>query len=130
MMILRLAGHLLVLFGITAGVLLFLPAFGRGLETSPPGLWFLFVACILGGLLLAGIAASSVPRTLLRVSGGALVLFTLASVVVLLLAAVGWVRPIDTSNLWILFLFSLPFGLVLILIGEKAGKSRSGGGGA
>ena len=125
MVILRVAGHLLVLFGIVAGVLLFLPAFGQGLETSPSGLWFLFLACILGGLLLAGIAASSVPRSLLRMTGGILVLFTLAAVAVLLLSAVGWVYPIDTTNLWILFLFCLPFGLVLVLIGEKVGSQKA-----
>lgn len=128
MMILRVAGHLLVLFGIVAGVLLFLPAFGQGLETSLSGLWFLFLACILGGLLLAGIASSTVPRALLRMTGAVLVLFTLAAVVVLLLAALGWVYPIDTTNLWILFLFCLPFGLVLVLIGEKVGSRKAAAG--
>jgi hypothetical protein len=125
MVVVRLAGYLLVLFGIVAGALLFLPAFGWALATSSSGLWFLFLACVLGGLVLVAIAAGAVPRMLLRLTGGVLVLFTLAAVAVLLLSAIGCLEPKETANLWILFVFSLPFGVVLVLIGEKLGSRRA-----
>jgi FtsH-binding integral membrane protein len=124
MVILRLAGYLLVLFGIAAGALLFLPAYGRGLAITPLGLWFLFLACLLVGLILVTIASTEAPRPLLKATGGVLMIIALVAVVAILLSAIGAVATADPSNLWALFLLCLPVGIVLILAGDKLGMKR------
>lgn len=124
MAILRYAGFLLVVFGIAAGALLFLPAYGRGLTIAPLGHWFLFLACLLVGLILVTLASPEVPRPLLRGTGGVLVIIALVAVVAILLSAVGVVAAIDPSNLWALFLLCLPVGIVLVVAGDKMGMKR------
>ena len=122
--ILRYAGYLLVLFGIAAGALLFLPAYGRGLAIAPLGLWFLFLACLLVGLILVTIASPEAPRPLLKAIGGVLVVIALMAVFAILLSAVGAVATTDPSNLWALFLLCLPVGIVLVVAGDKMGMKR------
>ena len=124
MAILRYAGYLLVFFGIAAGALLFLPAYGRGLAIAPLGLWFLFLACLLVGLILVTIASPEAPRPLLKATGGVLVVIALVAVVAILLSAVGAVATTDPSNLWALFLLCLPVGIVLVVAGDKMGMKR------
>ena len=124
MAILRYAGYLLVLFGIAAGALLFLPAYGRGLAITPLGLWFLFLACLLVGLILVTIASPEAPRPLLKAIGGVLVVIALVAVFAILLSAVGAVATTDPSNLWALFLLCLPVGIVLVVAGDKMGMKR------
>jgi FtsH-binding integral membrane protein len=124
MMILRFAGYALVVLGIMAGALLFLPAYGKGLAIAPLGLWFLFLACLLVGLILVAITSQEAPRPLLRGTGGVLVLIALVAVVAILLSATGLVAAADASNLWALFLLCLPCGIVLVLAGDKLGLKR------
>jgi hypothetical protein len=124
MVILRFAGYLLVLFGIAAGALLFLPAYGRGLAIAPLGLWFLFLACLLVGLILVTLASPQPPRPLLKGTGGVLVVIALVAVFAILLSAIGAVATADPSNLWALFLLCLPVGIVLVLAGDKMGMKR------
>ncbi len=124
MAILRYAGFLLVVFGVAAGALLFLPAYGRGLAIAPLGHWFLFLACLLVGLILVTLASPDVPRPLLRGTGGVLVLIALVAVFAILLSAVGAVATTDPSNLWALFLLCLPVGIVLVVAADKVGMKR------
>src|SRR4051794_4510446 len=124
MVILRLAGYLLVLFGIAAGALLFLPAYGRGLAITPLGLWFLFLACLLVGLILVTVASTEAPRPLLKGTGGVPVAIAMVAVSAILLSAVGAVAPTDASKLWALFLLCLPVGIVLVVAGDKMGTKR------
>lgn len=124
MVILRFAGYTLAILGIMAGGLLFLPAYGQGLTITPLGLWFLFLACLLVGLILVTLASQEAPRPLLRGTGGVLVIIALVAVVAILLSATGLVPAADASNLWALFLLCLPFGIVLVLAGDKLGLKR------
>jgi peptidoglycan/LPS O-acetylase OafA/YrhL len=105
-------------------VLLFLPAYGQDLSITPLGLWFLFLACLLVGLILVTLASHEAPRPLLRGTGGVLVIIALVAVVAILLAATGLVPAADAANLWALFLLCLPFGIVLVLAGDKLGLKR------
>ena len=124
MAILRFAGYVLVVLGILAGTLLFLPAYGKDLAIAPLGLWFLFLACLAVGLILVAITSQEPPRSLLRGTGGVLVILALVAVVAILLSALGFAAAVDASNLWALFLLCLPFGIVLVLAGDKLGMKR------
>jgi hypothetical protein len=124
MAILRFAGYALAVLGILTGTLLFLPAYGKELAIAPLGLWFLFLACLLVGLILVAATSQSPPRPLLRGTGGVLVIIALVAVVAILLSALGVAAAMDASNLWALFLLCLPFGIVLVIAGDKLGMKR------
>jgi hypothetical protein len=125
-----LIGIVFLALGLTAGVLLLLPAFGL-LADAHWAIWLLFPILTLAGHLLIGLGRKpALTRLASLLAGGAALLLAAAATVVFFLQSAGLMATLgDQSALWVLTGVGFMLGGALYSMGRRIATDATGAAG-